>query len=50
MAVAAFLLCSLWREYLSVPVEDEEFELTNLQDFKVVKRIEDTPNGLDGLV
>ena len=50
MAVAAFVICSLWKECLSVPVEDDKFELANLQDFKVVERIEDMPNGLDGLV
>ena len=47
MAIGAFFLSLVWKKCLSNLLEDDE---PNVQDFRVVERIEDTPYGLHGLV
>ncbi|KAJ7380077.1 hypothetical protein OS493_010785 [Desmophyllum pertusum] len=48
VTAAAILLCSFWSGCQSrVPLQDEESDLTNLQDSKMDEISEDTLNGAD---
>jgi len=48
VACGVFLLSSAWKGCLSNLLQEKESDLTNLQEFNAVERIEDTPYGLHG--
>ena len=50
VAVGVFFLSSVWNECFSNLLQEEESDLATLQDFIAIKRIEDTPYGVHGLV